>query len=85
MTLNLACTVGHDTVIGDYSSFMPTCNISGEVNIGEGVYCGTGAKIINQKNVGKLSTIGAGAVVIKDVPDYAVVAGVPAKIIKYKQ
>ena len=83
--LNLACTVGHDTVIGDYSSFMPTCNISGEVNIGEGVYCGTGAKIINQKNVGKLSTIGAGAVVIKDVPDYAVVAGVPAKIIKYKQ
>lgn len=83
--LNLACTVGHDTVIGDYSSFMPTCNISGEVNIGEGVYCGTGAKIINQKNVGKLSTIGAGAVVIRDVPDNAVVAGVPAKVIKFNK
>lgn len=83
--LNLACTVGHDTKIGNYSSFMPTCNISGEVIIGESVYCGTGAKIINQIKVEDNSTIGAGAVVIHDVPDNAVVAGVPAKVIKYNK
>ena len=63
---------------------MPTCNISGEVKIGAGTYFGTGAKIINQKNIGKNSIIGAGAVVIRDVADNTVVAGVPAKIIKYK-
>lgn len=40
--LNLACTVGHDTVIGNNYAFMLTCNISGEVEIGESVYCGTG-------------------------------------------
>lgn len=83
VVLNLACTVGHDTIIGDYSAFMPTCNISGEIVIGKNVYCGTGAKIINQKNIGNNAIIGAGAVVIRDVPDGAVVAGVPAKVIKY--
>lgn len=82
--LNLACTVGHDTIIGKHSSFMPTCNISGEVNIGECVYCGTGAKIINQMNVGANSVIGAGAVVITDVPNNAVIAGVPAVVKKIK-
>lgn len=32
--------------------------------------------------IGKYAVVGAGAVVTKDVPDYAVVAGVPAKVIK---
>ncbi len=49
--LNLGCTVGHDTIIKDYSAFMPSVNISGEVVVGEGVYVGTGAKIINQLEI----------------------------------
>ena len=53
--LNLACTVGHDTRIGNYASFMPSCNISGEVNIGDCVYCGTGVKIINRIEIGEYS------------------------------
>jgi len=83
--LNLACTVGHETKIGDFSSFMPTCNISGEVVIGEGNYWGTGAKIINQKTVGNNVTIGAGAVITKDIPDNVTAVGVPAKVIKTKE
>lgn len=61
--LNLACTTGHDTILGDYSAFMPSVNISGEVYVGEEVYVGTGAKIINQINIGEQAIIGAGAVV----------------------
>lgn len=80
--LNLACTVGHDTIIGDYGSFMPTCNISGEVLIGEGVYCGTGVKIINQTSIGEYATIGAGAVITKPIPGHCTAVGVPAKVIK---
>ena len=49
---NLGCTVGHDTEIHDYCSFMPSVNVSGEVVIENEVYVGTGAKIINQLSIG---------------------------------
>lgn len=81
--LNLSCTVGHDTVIGDFASFMPGVNISGEVNIKEGVYVGTGAKIINQLEIGENTIIGAGAVVSKSLPDNCTAVGIPAKPIKF--
>ncbi len=83
--LNLACTVGHDTVISDYSSFMPSVNISGEVNIGECVYVGTGAKIINQLQIGANTIVGAGAVVSKTLPANCTAVGIPAKPIKFHQ
>lgn len=82
--LNLSCTVGHDTTIGAFSSFMPTVNISGEVNIGEGVYVGTGAKIINQLSIGEWTIVGAGAVVAKSLPSNCTAVGVPAKAIKFR-
>lgn len=81
--LNLMCTVGHDTVIANFSSFMPSVNISGEVNIREGVYVGTGAKIINQLEIGENTIIGAGAVVYKSLPANCTAVGIPAKPIKY--
>ena len=81
--LNLSCTVGHDTVIGDYSSFMPTVNISGEVNMGECVYGGTGAKIINLVDIGEETIIGAGAVVAKSLPAKCTAVGIPAKPVKF--
>ena len=80
--LNLGCTVGHDTIIKDYAAFMPSCNVSGEVLIEEGVYCGTGVKIINQTSIGEYATIGAGAVVTKSIPRHCTAVGVPAKVIK---
>lgn len=81
--LNLSCTVGHDTIIKDYASFMPTVNISGEVIINECVYVGTGAKIINQLEIGKETIIGAGAVVSKSLPEKCTAVGIPAKPIKF--
>jgi sugar O-acyltransferase (sialic acid O-acetyltransferase NeuD family) len=83
--LNLDCTLGHDTVIGDFCSFMPSVNLSGELKIDSCVYVGTGAVIINQLHLGEGSVIGAGAVIVKDVPPAAVVVGNPGKIIKYKE
>jgi sugar O-acyltransferase (sialic acid O-acetyltransferase NeuD family) len=79
--LNLACTVGHETVIGDFSSFMPTCNISGGVQIGEATFWGTGSKVIDGLCVGNNVIVGAGSVIINNVIDNVTVAGVPAKIV----
>lgn len=81
--LNLMCTVGHDTVIESYSSFMPSVNISGEVLLKECIYVGTGAKIINQLEIGEYTTVGAGAVVAKSLPAHCTAVGIPAKPIKF--
>ncbi|MCY1662982.1 acetyltransferase [Chryseobacterium sp. SL1] len=83
--LNLACTVGHDTQIKNFCSFMPTVNISGEVVINENVYVGTGAKIINLLEIGENSIIGAGAVVAKNIPANCTAVGIPAKPIKFHE
>lgn len=83
VSIHLMCTVGHDTMINDYASFMPSVNISGEVVIHEGVYVGTGAKIINQLEIGAYTTVGAGAVVSKSLPEKCTAVGVPAKPIKF--
>lgn len=81
--LNLMCTVGHDTTINSYCSFMPSVNISGEVTINDGVYVGTGAKIINQLEIGANTIVGAGAVVAKSLPPNCTAIGIPAKPIKF--
>lgn len=53
-------------------------------NIGNDVWIGVGSVISRGCTIGDGAIVGAGAVVTKDVPPYAVVGGVPAKIIKYR-
>ncbi|KAL9097453.1 MAG: hypothetical protein Q9165_000349 [Trypethelium subeluteriae] len=53
-----------------------------EVHIGEDVWVGGDVVILPGVRVGKGSTLGAGAVVTKDVPDYTIVVGNPAKILR---
>lgn len=85
VTINLMCTIGHDTNIENYCSFMPSVNISGEVEIKENVYVGTGAKIINRLEIGKNTIVGAGAVVSKSLPENCTAVGIPAKPIKFHE
>jgi serine acetyltransferase len=82
--LNLDCTVGHDVVMGDYTSLAPGVHISGCVHLGNRVYIGTGAVIINGTQddpivIGDDVVIGAGACVTKSVADGLTVVGVPAR------
>ncbi len=77
--INLNSTIGHNASIEDYCSLMPTVNIAGNVHLSEGVFVGAGASVINGLLVGPDTTIGAGAVVIRDVPGAIIVAGIPAK------
>ena len=54
------------------------------VNIGENVWIGSKVIILPGINIGEGAVIGAGSVVTKDVPSYAVVGGNPAKLLKYR-
>ncbi|MBT1688317.1 acetyltransferase [Dawidia soli] len=77
--LNLNVTVGHDAVLGNYTSVMPGVNISGRVKIEASTFVGSGANLRNGVVVGAGSIVGMGAVVVRDVPAGITVAGVPAK------
>src|SRR5215475_12846433 len=55
-----------------------------KVVLGNDVWIGHGAIILPGRKIGTGAAIGAGAVVSKDVPAYAVVAGVPAKVIRFR-
>ena len=54
------------------------------VTISDDVWIGARVVILPGVTVGHVAIIGSGAVVTKDVPEYAVVGGVPAKVIKYR-
>ena len=81
--INLDCTVGHDAVIQDFVTLYPSVNVSGITNIGYCSELGTGMQIIQGKTVGNYSIVGAGAVVVKDIPDKCTAVGSPAKPIKF--
>jgi len=82
-SIHIASLIGHESTIGDSVFIAHGCSISGLVEIGDGAFLGTHATVLPRLKIGKWSTIGAGAVIIRDIPDYAVAVGNPAKIIKY--
>ena len=57
----------------------------GNVVLREGCWIGTGAVILSGVTIGKNAIVGANSIVNKDVPDYAVVAGSPAKIVRERR
>lgn len=63
----------------EYERQIITCE---EILIKRGAWLGAGATILAGVTVGKYAIVGAGAIVTKDVPDYAVVVGAPAKVVK---
>jgi acetyltransferase-like isoleucine patch superfamily enzyme len=57
----------------------------GPVIIGDDVWLGAGSTVLDGVKIGRGCIVGAGAVVTKDLPDYAIAAGIPAKVIKTRQ
>ena len=55
------------------------------IRINDDVWIGTGVRILDGVEIGKGAVIGAGSVVVKNVPEFAVIVGVPGKVIKYRE
>lgn len=90
---NVCFVVSADHAIGHISTFPYKVKVleeqyegisKGNIIVEDDVWIGYGATILSGVHIGQGAVIAAGAVVTKDVPPYAVVGGVPAKVIKYR-
>lgn len=83
--ISMGVNIAHHNTIEQGCFFSQGTNIGASLHINEMAYVGISATIMTGvHSIGRNSLIGAGAVVIKDVPENAIMAGVPAKILRYK-
>lgn len=74
--------IEHHSEIGNHTRIAPSAVINGNTVIEDGAYIGSRACCIGDQRIGAFSTVGAGAVVLSDVPPGATVVGIPARRIK---
>lgn len=83
--ISMGVNIAHHNVIGKGCFFSQGTNIGASIHIKELAYIGISATLMTGiETIGSNCLVGAGAVVIKDVPDNAIMAGVPAKVLRYK-
>lgn len=78
--LNTDCSVDHDCLVGDDVHVCPGCRLAGSVEIGAGTMLGIGASLIPGIRIGRRCVVGAGSVVVRDLPDFALAYGNPARL-----
>lgn len=77
--LNRHVDVSHDCTLGAFATLAPSVSLAGNVRVGEGADLGIRATCIPGVDIGAWSIIGAGAVVIHDIPEGMTAVGVPAR------
>lgn len=80
--INTNASIDHDDIIGQYSHIAPGCVISGFTKVGSQCFLGTGTKVIDFIVIEDEVTVGAGAVIIKNISKGEKVVGVPAHQIR---
>jgi len=80
VNVNRSASIGHDNVVEFAVSFGPGALTAGGVHLGPAAFVGAGAVVLPGVRIGRRATVGAGAVVTKDVADFEVVVGNPARV-----
>lgn len=80
--VNTNASVDHDCHIGKGVHVMPGATIAGCVHVGDYATIGSNATILPRIRIGTAAIVGAGAVVTRDVPERAVVMGIPARHVR---
>jgi sugar O-acyltransferase (sialic acid O-acetyltransferase NeuD family) len=80
--INSGAIVEHDCIIGNHVHIATGAKLASTVTVGDAAHIGAGATIRQKIKIGEFSVIGLGAAVVKDVPAYTTVVGVPARTLK---
>jgi sugar O-acyltransferase (sialic acid O-acetyltransferase NeuD family) len=83
--INTSASLDHDNVIEDYVHISPGVRTAGNVWIGKGTWMGIGSVVSNNVNICNGCKVGAGAVVVKDIPANCTAVGSPARPIKFHE
>lgn len=83
--LGTLSSIDHDCELDDVVSLAPGAHTAGGVRIGRATALGVGASVIHQVTIGADCVVGAGAAVLRDLPDAVVAYGVPAKAQRSRQ
>ncbi len=82
--VNTGAVIEHDCVVRDFSHIAPNTVLTGGVQVGAFTLIGSNSVVVPYKKVGDHCLVGAGSVVTKNIPDFALVRGNPARVIKIK-
>jgi len=80
--INTGCSIDHDCEIGEFCHISPGVNLAGGVKVKEGAFIGIGSCVIPNIEIGEWSQIGAGSVVVNDIPPRVLAYGNPARVIR---
>ncbi|MCH2114557.1 MAG: acetyltransferase [Pirellulales bacterium] len=83
--VNTGAIVEHDCLLEPHVHVAPRACLAGGVRVGTGAHIGLGAAVKEDVSIGDHSIVGAGAVVIENVPANTVVVGIPAKPLRKKE
>ena len=78
--VDTGASLDHDSTMAEGASLAPGAVVGGGARIGVCTAIGIGATVIHGRTIGEHSVVGAGAVVLRDLPDHVVAYGVPAKV-----
>lgn len=80
--VNTLAGVDHESVLADGVHICPGTRLAGRVKVGEAAWVGIGSSVIEGVSIGAGSMIGAGSVVVGDIPERVLAYGVPARVMK---
>lgn len=80
--LNTGASVDHECTIQRGVHLGPGARLAGQVHVGRAAWIGIGAMVREKVQIGQGALIGAGAVVVRNIPEYVVAYGCPARVVR---
>lgn len=83
--VNTGAVVDHDCCLADFASLAPGAVLGGSVVVDEFAAVMLGARVIHRRRIGRHTVVGAGSLVLDDLPERALAYGAPARVVRTRE